>query len=257
MRTWLLLVSALLGAACFGGSQCGAHCYDSGSLTLEPALGAPGSYVVQIGSLSRCEFQLPTRNVQCSSAPYAVPFAEMEGFAVRTLRWTGHPISDVHVRITRDGNEIVNERVRGRKSSYEMCGVRCEGGTAMLSIPAELGPTPRPPCTIDVVDGTYAVSGILRDSSCYPFPSTHELTLVKGQLQEPRPSCTTGAASFDVDACTLRVSAECRSDLAEFAWHLSVEDALGDGSVLVGSVEVSMRAPSFCNEWLPLRLERQ
>lgn len=257
MRRLWVLVGAFCFGACGEDAYCAVVCDDSGSLTFEPALGAPGSYVVQIGTLSRCEFVLPASSVRCSNEGNSAPQPGMEAFAVRTVRWSGRPIGEVRVRITRDGAEVVNQRVTGQKSVTEVCGARCESGSATLSIPAELGPTERPPCTIDALNGTYAVLGVSPDTSCYPFASSHEVTLLGGQLNDPRPSCTTSQSSFDVAQCKLVVGASCHSDLASFDWNLTVEDALGDGSVLLGSVDVSMRAPSACTQTLPVRLQRQ
>jgi hypothetical protein len=243
-------VAAALASSCTS-SNCLMACTSSWHVDFDAPIGQPGKYEFQAGPHT-CAIELP--------AASSIGCALVRDFSVVGLGgdWYERSTRELHVTATRDGVPVLaGDAALVSFQDHSVCGQTCSSATFSMHAPAELAPSPRPPCDVARLTGTYAVSESSHVGSCGSVFSGPTLTLANGVLVPSDPACQGQLTGWAADACRAESTTTCTGTSLAVTWTLSLTDLLTDGSKLVGTGQVSMSSPVVCEGAAGLQLVRQ
>jgi hypothetical protein len=236
------LIAALAATAtgCEIQGNCTAACVSEAKLSFVPPITQAGTYSIQLSD---------------EQFPHAFTLPSLEsGFQVAELRLgTFNPPRTLHVRISKDGTEVVNSDAKLLQyGEHEVCGARCTNVSFSLATPASLTRS-WGPCEQTQLTGTYAINEATSGGGCSKVFTSPTLVLEKGLPQMS--GCLSTTSTWSAETCNYRGTTTCSS--GDVTWTLSLTDVRGDGSQLLGSAEVDAKAPVACRAVARVELNRQ
>jgi hypothetical protein len=245
-----VIVGLVLAAAANGcvQSNCTADCMSSLDLDFDSPIGQPGIYQFTIGSHS-CSVVLPAASAACVS---------IRDFAVVGLHSNETPTRSLHVTISKDGVEVINnDATPVSYGTHDVCGSTCTEARFSMPVPSDLVRPFWGPCDQAKLAGTYQVNGSQSGSCTANLFSGPTITLANGLLQMNDSTCTSQLTAWSPNTCKIQSNAICASTLLDVTLGLTLTDVMGDGSRLLGYGDVNMSAPVTCQGSSSLDLVRQ
>lgn len=256
----MLLVAGLFAPGCIGETQCLAACVGGSLVTFSQPFGAPGDYSIRIGPVS-CAVTLPAALVDCGASGFGHEL-RIEHNAIVEASWKDSAPSTIDVEISRDGKSVLSGQLRASsRDSIEICGSSCTTAYFTLQVPDELAPSRPSQCAPEPPSGSYAVVAEIsspRDGGCGSFDLDDRLEIAEGGgLVGDDGSCLAREVAWSSSSCQLSSKLTCGANAVDAWWSLTVEDAVGDGSILVGQGTRQVNRPVECQSTHYFTLRRQ